>query len=278
MAPSRTLRTLAPILLVPILATPILTQGQQPGWRPLPSYSEQKERAPSPTRPTIPNPVATWKWNVEGIIGGYWVSSILIYQDGKMILLRDLPDGEVAVRELIERPTGDHCLRKFDIEDWAWSEYFTLSATGIVRQFEWYGTQFSRSRTTFLDADAMTVGRRSQPKICIRRELSRDATYFIRLYRELHVLRRDRQFARVGFAGGAGRTWMESFKALHGSAEGIPFFREMGFPVFDLWEIAMVYVDEAGGYVISRERWELAGEREQIIAPAIAQAQCKREE
>ena len=283
MFPSRTLRFIVPVLIIALLTLSPLAQTQrgpvplpEGTWKP-PSYSEQQRRVPSPV-PT-PNPVATWEWNVEEVIGGYWVSDTLIYRNGKMILEREHPDGVVVDRELIERPTGDRAVRKFDIEDYVWSEYFTLSATGIVRQFEWYGMQFSRSRTTFMAADAMTIGRRSQAKICIRRKLSRAATYFIQLHRELHALRRDRQFALVGFAGGSGGRWMKSFNAFHGSpgTAHMPFWKEMGFHIFDLWELAMVYVDEAGGYAISRERWESTEEREQIIAAGIAQAKCKRE-
>ena len=51
MAPSRTLRSIAPILLVVLIATPILAQNPPRGWRPPPSYSEQKKKLPPPQSP-----------------------------------------------------------------------------------------------------------------------------------------------------------------------------------------------------------------------------------
>lgn len=308
MVPSRTLRYIAPVVLVSLLALPTL--AQQDDWRPPPSYSEQKQRVeqriedcegparlpggvwqpPRPAwceKPGRQSPpagaqsadilVATWI--LEYMPGGYATDDRMIYRAGKMVLEMRHPGGELLVAELIERPSSAGA-RTFALDESDMADYFTLSANGVVTYFESTGVLFATSRAIFVSPDVMTIGSNVQATACVPKELSGTALKVLRLHKELHGFKDTPEFARFGFGLPIVDKWLERLDVLR----SLPNDRqwrvhdELGFFIGDLWQLAFNYMIIADTYSANtREARETNRDMEVTIKTGIARATCQRE-
>lgn len=234
---SHTSRSIVSALVVYLLVLPNLSPAErgpvhlpEGTWRP-PSYSEQTNQVPSPTPGS--KIVATW---LGGLAEGF-SDGRLVYKNGKMILEMTLSFGGETTpfrRELIERPPKQSGERRFDLEDYRWSEYLTLTSSGIVRLFGWEGDHDGPVRAVYLAPEAMTIGKKVIIQSCARRRLSRSALEVVRLHRELGTFRYDHEFARFGVNHPAAYRWLQAYNSLRTSTDKIEFLRETGFYLEDL--------------------------------------------
>ena len=193
--------------------------------------------------------VAKWEREMRYDLGIN--KSTLVYRDGKTFRQWEdtvsNKDGASNVRldEVIERPAENPNERRFDFDEEKQSEYFTLSAAGIVKYFSWEGRQFANLQTTFIDPGAMTIGSNVQVRECTPRQLSAAAAQAVRLYKELLTFKDDPEFGELGFSGADPYTsWLARIQALSNREDEAKVYLELNFFVGDVLMLGMEHVGD----------------------------------
>ena len=210
--------------------------------------------------------------------GGYAVDDRLIYRGGKMVLESRHPGGELLVAELVERPSSAGA-RTFALADDDIADYFTLSANGVVRYFEWNGAPYPVSRATFIASNAMTIGNNVQAVACVPKKLSGTAIRVLRLHKELHDFKDTLEFARFGFGLAVVDKWLERLDVVRRlpNDRQWEFYDELGFMIGDLWHLAFNYMlmaDKRPADTQDARDWNR--DKEIVIKAGIARVTCQR--
>ena len=209
--------------------------------------------------------------------------NILLYRNGKMFLQSyNISDadgvGEVQLDEVIERPAESPDERRFNFNEGNRSEYFSVSAAGVVKYFSWEGRQFANLQTTFIDPAAMTIGSSVQVTECVPRQLSAGAVEAVRLYKELHTFKDAPEFGEMGFSSaGPYFVWLEAIQALDGGldrAARVEAMNQLGIPIANITMLGMSYMSEAAGKGDSDNRKQIEG-LEKTLQASLALAFCE---
>ena len=224
------------------------------------------------------------KWEREWEQGlGLNDYNTLLYRNGKMFLqsyiISDADGvGEVQLDEVIERPAESPNERRFNFNEGKRSEYFSLSAAGVIKYFSWEGRQFANLQTTFIDPAAMTIGSSVQVTERTPRQLSARAVEAVRLYKELHTFKDAPEFGEMGFSSaGPYYVWLKDIKALDAGLDRsarAEAANQLGIPVTNIMMLGMKYMSEAAGRGDPDNRKQIEG-LERTLQASLALASCE---
>ena len=242
----------------------------------------QSQQADGATAKLAGKVLANWEREWEQGLGLNDYNTLL-YRNGKIFLqsyiMSDVDGvGEVQLDEVIERPAESPNERRFNFNEGKRSEYFSLSAAGVVKYFSWEGRQFANLQTTFIDPAAMTIGSNVQVTECVPMRLSVGAVEAVRLYKELHTFKDAPEFGEMGFSSvGPYFVWLEAIQALDGGldrAARAEAMNQLGIPITNIMMLGMNYMSEAAGMGDPDNRKKIEG-MERTLQASLALAFCE---
>ena len=206
-----------------------------------------------------------------GTLLGRWPDEVfgttrsLVYRDGVMYFGRGSSPSVV-----VERPSGLPHVRKFDPNpDERHGEYFTISASGVMRWFAWEGREFDSVAAERFHPDAMSIGFNPVERACIPTELSPLALETMKLYEELHSFKDTNAFSTFGFSqNGPYHAWLETVQRTRDREGGMAVQHELGVLPGDLLNLGL-------SYLRSESDQQFVRDMERRFQAGIALAECR---
>lgn len=214
------------------------------------------------------------RWHLEIASTSLVIS--LVHRDG--VMYQQYFDGSPEI--VVERPSRSPSIRKFDPNpDEKHGEYFTISASGVMKSFAWEGREINSAKAEHFHPDAMSIGFNPVERPCAPTELSALALETMRLYEELHSFKDTEAFAVFGFGRSGYLTWMQAVqRATDEDSEEFRVIDELGFAPLELRTLGLGHMDlarEAHGIATGDLYGSLVDGIERTIRAGIALAECR---
>lgn len=214
------------------------------------------------------------RWHLEIASTSLVIS--LVHRDG--VMYQQYFDGSPEI--VVERPSRSPSIRKFDPNpDEKHGEYFTISASGVMKSFAWEGREINSAEAEQFHPDAMSIGFNPVERPCTPTELSALALETMRLYEELHSFKDTEAFAVFGFGRSGYLTWMQAVqRATDEDSEEFRVNDQLGFAPLELRTLGLGHMDlarEAQGIATGDLFGSLVDGIERKIRAGIALAECR---
>lgn len=229
-----------------------------------------------------PDGVLLGRWRLEFANGELVGIMSLVHRGGVMYADWQYGSDKTFPEVVVERPSGLSDVRKFDPNpEETHGEYFTVSASGVLRRLAWEGREILSAEAEQWHPDAMSIGFNPVERACTATELSALALEIIGLYEELHSFKATDAFATFGFSqNGPYYAWLEAVRRAIGNREGgLEVYRQLGFVPGDLVSLGLSHMRVATS--VGRNRPASESDRRSVhdlerkVQAGIALAECR---
>lgn len=219
-----------------------------------------------------------WQFEIGSIVG----SESLVHREGVMYTDSRYEGGDKVFPDVVvERPSGLPDVRKFDPNpDARHGEYFTISASGVMKWFAWEGREVYSAEVEQLHPDAMSIGFNPVPRTCTPTELSTLALETVKLYEELHSFKDANAFATFGFSqNGPYYAWLEAVQHAADNEGGMEVLTQLGFPPAELINLGLSHMrlatSEGRNMPANESDRRFVHDSERKVQAGIALAECR---